>query len=72
MSYQNDSEAFCLANTYNLMPPRMLNQAYLRVPYTGKFEPDATPTANSRCMVLAQCNDKTNCIVKYTVADLEI
>ena len=71
MSFQNDREAFCLANTYNLSPPRKKNPARLRLVDPGKYEPDHTPTAASRCMVLASYIDKTNVIVQYTVEDLE-
>ena len=72
MGYTNDKEAFCLANTYGFNPPRKVNPANKRKVDTGKYEPDHFPTAASRCMVLAHWFDKTNILIKYTPADLEI
>ncbi|MBA7482933.1 hypothetical protein ES707_18437 [subsurface metagenome] len=71
MSYINDKEAFCLANTYNLSPPRAVYPARTRRTNTGKYEPDLDEAAETRCMVLAHFADKTNIIVQYVPAELE-
>lgn len=65
MSYQNDKEAYCLANTYNLVPRRFLPYIGTHNYDTGMYEPDHFPTAESRCMVLAHIIDHTNIIVQY-------
>lgn len=70
MGYINDREAYCLANTYGFNPPRKKNPARLRIQDTGKYEPDHTPAATTRCMVLASFIDKTNILIKYAPADL--
>jgi hypothetical protein len=72
MGYTNDSQAFCLANTYGFNPPLKVNPARNRTTDAGKYEPDHTPVAASRCMLLAHWFDKTNVLIKYTPADLEI
>lgn len=59
MSYQNDKEAYDLAVTYGLMP----------IP-AGKYEPDATPEAATRCIVLAHYNSACNLLILYHPADL--
>jgi hypothetical protein len=71
MSYTNDTEAFCLANTYNLVPPRITQPVRSKNLDSGKYEPDHTPEADSRCMVLAHWIDHTNIIVQYEPGSLE-
>lgn len=70
MSFQNDSEAFCLANTYGFNPPKKTNPAKLRIANTGKYEPDHNPGATTRTIVLASFIDKTNILIKYTPTEL--
>lgn len=70
MSYANDSQSFALANTYNFSPPRATNPRRLRLQNSGKYEPDHTETAATRCMTLAHWVDKTNIIFQYTPAEL--
>jgi hypothetical protein len=70
MSYINDREAYCLANTYNLMPPVPVYPARTRNINSGKYEPDHDEAAASRCMVLAHFAGGSNCIVQYTPAEL--
>jgi len=70
MGYVNDHEAYTLANTYGLNPPRKVGPARLRRTDAGKFEPDHNETAETRCMVLAHWLDKTNIIVQYKPAEL--
>jgi hypothetical protein len=65
MTYQNDREAFCLANTYGLLPPHAVYPSRIRNTNTGKYEPDHTPEAESRCMVLAHYSGRSNIIVQY-------
>ena len=72
MSYQNDIEAYCLATTYNLMPPVILNKAYKKEPYSGKYEPDANEYGETRTMLLAQCRGGANCLVKYNPNELPL
>lgn len=72
MSFTNDKEAFCLANTYGFNPPRKTNPARLRLQNTGKYEPDRNIGAVTRTIVLASFIDKTNILIKYTPADLEL
>lgn len=71
MSYQNDKEAYCLANTYNLNPPRIISPVRKRQLDAGKYEPDHFEAAETRCMVLAHWKDHTNVIVQYRPAELE-
>jgi len=71
MSFVNDNEAFCLANTYNLTPPRAINPCRNRRTSAGKYEPDRKEFEETRTMVLAHWFDKTNILVKYTPAELE-
>ena len=71
MTFQNDKEAFCLANTYNFTPPRKVGPARLRITDPGKFEPDHDEEAETRCMVFAHWLDKTNVIIQYVPAELE-
>jgi len=70
MSFQNDKEAFKLANTYGLNPPRATNPRKIRSQNTGKYEPDHKPEAATRCIVLAHWIDKTNLLVKYSPEEL--
>jgi hypothetical protein len=70
MSYVNDAEAFCLANTYNLSPPRATNPRRLRNVNAGKYEPDHNESAETRCMTLAHWQDKTNVIIQYAPLEL--
>jgi len=72
MTFRNDVQAFCLANTYGFNPPRKVNPARNRTVNTGKYEPDRNDEAASRTMVLASFVDKTNILIKYTPAELEI
>lgn len=71
MSYTNDREAYCLANTYNLSPPRAVWPARARATNSGKYEPDLNESAETRCMVLAHFADATNIIIQYKPAELE-
>lgn len=71
MSYINDSQAGCLANTYGLCPPCMINHSHNRTPENGKYEPDHYPFADERTMVLASFVGKTNVLVQYNPDDLE-
>jgi hypothetical protein len=71
-NWQNDKEAFCLANTYALNPPRKAGPARLRIVNTGKYEPDHNQFAGTRWMILASYLDKTNLLIKYNPAELEI
>jgi len=59
MTYKNDKEAYDLAVTYGLLP----------VP-KGKYEPDPTPSAETRCIVLAHWKGACNLLVLYTPAEL--
>lgn len=70
MNFNNQTEAYILANVYGFNPPRRVNPARNRTVNTGKFEPDRNDTAASRTMVLAHWIDKTNILIKYTPADL--
>lgn len=72
MSFTNDRQAFCLANTYGFMPPRILSAAYKRTAYAGKYEPDHHEGEAERFMVLAHVQDRTNCLVKYEPENLDI
>ena len=69
--YQNDKEAYCLANTYNLAPPMPVYPARTRRTFAGKYEPDGNVTAASRCMILAHYFGKTNILIKYNPAELQ-
>jgi len=71
MSLVNDQEAFCLANTYGLNPPRKRGPARLRLQDTGKYEPDHLYAGETRTMVLASFVDKTNILIKYAPAELD-
>jgi hypothetical protein len=70
MSYVNDREAYILANTYGLNPPKKAGPARLRLQNTGKFEPDRRPYQPTRSMVLASWVDTTNIIVQYHPTEL--
>ena len=72
MSFINDREVFCLANTYGLCPPLKIGPASQRIQEAGKYEPDHNQTALSRTVVLASWVDHTNVLVRYTPADLEL
>jgi hypothetical protein len=61
----DQQDAYRLANTYGLNPPRQAGPARLRNTYTGKYEPDHYPEAELRSMVLAGYTDKTNILVQY-------
>lgn len=65
MAGGNNIEAYTLASTYNLVPPLPVYPSRIRNINSGKFEPDHTPAAESRCMVLAHYANKTNIIVQY-------
>lgn len=71
MSYKNDKEAFCLANTYGLHPPVRISPSRIKRTDTGKFEPDHNVGAETRTMVLAHWLDKTNLLIQYKPAELE-
>jgi len=71
MSFQNDREAFCLANTYGFCPPQAVYPARTRRTDPGKYEPDHFPEAETRCMVLAHYAGKTNVLIQYKPAELE-
>jgi hypothetical protein len=66
-----DLEAFTLAETYGLMPARSGSKTAGTSPVSGKYEPDHTPTAETRFMVLAHWQDGSNVLVKYNPAELE-
>jgi len=70
MSYTNDKEAFTLARTYNLLPPRQTGPARIHRIDTGKYEPDLDEESPTRCMVLAHWIDHTNILVQYHPAEL--
>jgi len=70
MSYKNDKEAFILANTYGLCPPRAVYPARSRRINTGKYEPDHNEAAATRCMTLAHWFDKTNILIQYKPDEL--
>lgn len=65
-------EAYILANTYGFNPPRKRGPARLRIVDTGKFEPDHNYAGETRTMVLASWVDKTNILIKYVPAELDI
>ena len=71
MSFSNDQQAFCLANTYGFSPPRATNPRHKRLQDSGKYEPDHNLTPALRCMVLAHWQDKTNMIIQYVPAELD-
>jgi hypothetical protein len=62
---KNEQDAYRLANTYGLNPPRAVWPARLRNTYTGKYEPDHFSTAELRTMLLAGYADKTNILIRY-------
>lgn len=78
---KNMQEAFILARAYNILPPhrvsgsipaevRYREDLHPRTTNRGKFEPDKTPDAEIRCMVLAHFSDRSNLLIKYRPADL--
>lgn len=69
--YQNDKEAYCLANTYGFCPPMAVYPAKRRQSNAGKYEPDHNVGAETRCMVLAHFSGATNILVQYSPDDLE-
>lgn len=71
IDYIDDKEAFILANTYNMSPPRKVGPARLRIQDAGKYEPDCKGNAETRTMTLAHWMDKTNILVQYNPAELE-
>jgi hypothetical protein len=68
--YQNNKEAYCLANTYGFMPPMPVYPARIRNTNSGKFEPDHNIGAESRCMLLAHYAGASNVMIKYKPAEL--
>lgn len=71
MEYQNNSQAFVLAETYNLVPPRQIAPARKHILDPGKYEPDNKEGETTRCMTLAHWIDSTNILIQYRPADLE-
>ena len=67
---QNDAEAYNLAKTKNLMPDAASYRASRRDVNSGKYEPDHSPAAESRVITLASYFDASNCLIKYSPADL--
>ena len=70
MSWENNRQAYCLASTYGLSPPRAVSPVRRRPIESGKFEPDHAPLAENRCMVIANWFDKTNVLVLYEPQNL--
>jgi len=71
-TYQEDVEAHCLANTYNLTPPRSVGPAKRRPQENGKYEPDRREGEEQRNMVLANWQDKTNILILYNPDELDL
>ena len=71
MSYANDREAFCLANTYGFSPPRAHYPYFDKVSDPGKYEPDDKEGAAERVMLIAHWRDKTNILIKYEPFELD-
>jgi len=71
MDYQNDIEAFCIANTYGFSPPRRSGPARLRRVDSGKYESDCMQGQPTRSMIFAHWQDHTNILIQYHPADLE-
>ena len=69
-SIQDANEAFTLATTYNFSPVRPHRYIQNRQPRAGKFEPDLTPLAAERCILLAYTQDHTKILIKYEPANL--
>lgn len=58
-------QAHILAIDYGLLPPAKCHATGGSQVVEGKFEPDHTPLAETRCMVLAHWYDHTNILVQY-------
>lgn len=71
-SYVDHVEAFTLANTYGFSLPRSVSPARTRSQAAGKFEPDRREGESVRSMKIAHWFDKTNIIIQYHPAELEI
>lgn len=65
MIYQCDKEAYCLANTYNLVPRRNLPYVGTHNYDTGMYEPYHYEDENHVFMILAHIIDHTNILIKY-------
>jgi hypothetical protein len=65
MPYQDAREAFCLANTYGLTPPRAVYPSRIRLTNTGKYEFDYNDVTGTHQLILAHYNDKTNILLEY-------
>jgi hypothetical protein len=72
MSYITENHAYCLSSTYGLNPPRSFHGRRHFDVDCGKFEPDHNDQTNDRTIVLANCFDKTNCLVRYVPSELEL
>ena len=70
MNYYTDHQAFILANTYALNPPRKVGPARLRIENTGQYESDGHPEHVERFMRLCSWVDHTNVLVKYNSDEL--
>jgi len=70
MRWPEDNQAYTMAITYGLLPPKKIHRKGSSQMDHGKYEPDRLLAAESRTMVLASFFDKTNILVRYTPEDL--
>jgi len=70
MGFQNDKEAWILANTYALCPPWSASPTDENGRIYGKYEPDHQEGEAERFMILAQLNDATNILILYDPHEL--